>query len=67
MRIQGRRQHRLLLVGQVLVDTVALEAWWQQDWERQPARRNEFDDEQRWPLDVQIGGPLAPLRAQLEA
>jgi hypothetical protein len=48
-------------------DSVALEDWWQHDWRRQPARRNEFDDQQRWPLDVQVAGPLAPLRAQLEA
>jgi hypothetical protein len=47
--------------------SVALETWWQHDWQRQPARRNEFDDQQRWPLDVQVAGPLAPLRAQLEA
>ncbi len=42
-------------------------AWWQQDWQLLPARRNEFDDDQRWPLDVQVAGPLAPLQAQLEA
>ena len=48
-------------------DSIALESWWQSDWRLQPARRNEFDDEQRWPLDVQVAGPLAPLRAQLEA
>ncbi|MEO6102637.1 MAG: phosphatase PAP2 family protein, partial [Pseudoxanthomonas sp.] len=48
-------------------DSVALESWWQQDWQRQPSRRNDFDDQQRWPLDVQVGGALAPLRSQLEA
>ncbi|NDK37945.1 phosphatase PAP2 family protein [Pseudoxanthomonas gei] len=46
---------------------VAMETWWQHDWQRQPSRRNEFDDEQRWPLDVQVAGPLAPLRAQLQS
>ena len=40
--------------------------WWAQDWRALPARRNEFDDDQRWPLDVQGAGPLAPLQAQLE-
>jgi len=40
--------------------------WWVSQWRALPARRNEFDDDQRWPLDVQIAGPLAPLRAQLE-
>jgi hypothetical protein len=43
------------------------QAWWQHDWATLPARRNEFDDDQRWPLDVQVAGPLAPLQAQLEA
>ena len=40
--------------------------WWQDGWRELPARRNEFDDDQRWPLDVQVGGPLAPLQLQLE-
>lgn len=45
----------------------ALAGWWSgDDWQALPARRNEFDDDQRWPLDVQVAGPLAPLRAQLE-
>ena len=43
------------------------QAWWQHDWAKLPARRNEFDDDQRWPLDVQVAGPLAQLQAQLEA
>jgi len=46
--------------------TMAAAQWWDGDWQRLPARRNEFDDAQRWPLDVQVAGPLAPLRAQLE-
>ena len=40
--------------------------WWQDGWRELPARRNEFDDDLRWPLDVQVAGPLAPLRQQLE-
>ena len=40
--------------------------WWQEGWRELPARRNEFDDDQRWPLDVQVAGPLAPLQQQLE-
>ncbi|WP_411833961.1 VTT domain-containing protein [Pseudoxanthomonas mexicana] len=48
------------------VRTMAAAQWWQQGWRELPARRNEFDDEQRWPLDVQVAGPLAPLRARLE-
>ncbi|MEL1266099.1 bifunctional DedA family/phosphatase PAP2 family protein [Pseudoxanthomonas putridarboris] len=51
----------------VVERTLALQDWWRQDWQTLPARRNEFDDEQRWPLDVQVAGPLAPLQAKLEA
>lgn len=47
--------------------TLSFADWWDTGWQTLPARRNEFDDEQRWPLDVQVAGPLAPLRAQLEA
>lgn len=47
--------------------TLQASAWWQGDWRRLPARRNEFDDDQRWPLDVQLAGPLAPLQRQLQA
>ena len=32
------------------------------DWTSLPAQRNERDDAQRWPLDVQVAGPLAPLQ-----
>ena len=44
-----------------------MQAWWEHDWGNQAARRNELDDAQRWPLDVQVAGPLAPLRERLEA
>jgi len=47
--------------------TLQAQAWWQQAWQQQPARRNELDDDQRWPLDVQVAGPLAPLQRKLEA
>ncbi|RRN54573.1 phosphatase PAP2 family protein [Pseudoxanthomonas sp. SGNA-20] len=49
------------------IEVQDLQAWWQRDWALQPARRNEFDDAQRWPLDVQVAGPLGPLRERLEA
>ncbi len=42
------------------------QGWWDGAWRTLPARRNEFDDDQRWPLDVQVAGPLGPLRQQLE-
>lgn len=49
------------------VELLDLDAWWENDWQRLPARRSEFDNEQRWPLDVQVAGPLAPLQARLQA
>ncbi|MFC3814750.1 bifunctional DedA family/phosphatase PAP2 family protein [Lysobacter sp. GCM10012299] len=41
--------------------------WWQRDWATLPAQRNERDQRRRWPLDLQVAGPLAPLQARLEA
>jgi membrane protein DedA with SNARE-associated domain len=46
--------------------SLAIDDWWNRGWQQLPARRNEFDNEQRWPLDVQVAGPLQPLRAKLE-
>ena len=51
----------------VMVQSMGMDDWWRQGWQRLPARRNEFDDEQRWPLDIQVAGPLASLQARLEA
>jgi hypothetical protein len=42
-------------------------AWWDRDWATLPAQRNERDVRRRWALDVQIAGPLPPLRRALEA
>jgi membrane protein DedA with SNARE-associated domain/membrane-associated phospholipid phosphatase len=44
---------------------IGREVWWAGDWRTLPGRRNEFDDEHRWPLDVQVAGPLAPLQTRL--
>lgn len=41
--------------------------WWREQWASLPAQRNENDARQRWPLDVQVAGPLQPLQAALEA
>lgn len=46
---------------------LATEDWWQREWRTLPVHRNERDPSRRWPLDVQIAGPLAPVRARLEA
>lgn len=46
---------------------VALGDWWAQAWAGLPAQRSEFDDTHRWPLDVQVAGPLQPLRQRLLA
>lgn len=47
--------------------SLAADAWWHADWTTLPARRDERDESRRWPLDLQIAGPLAPVRARLEA
>jgi len=39
--------------------------WWQDAWTTLPAHRDERDPRRRWPLDVQVAGPLAPLRDTL--
>ncbi|MFD0740016.1 bifunctional DedA family/phosphatase PAP2 family protein [Lysobacter koreensis] len=41
--------------------------WWTRDWATLPEQRNETDARRRWPLDVQVAGPLAPLQAALLA
>ena len=46
---------------------LAAEDWWQRDWATLPDRRAEADIRRRWPLDLQVAGPLAPLQAALEA
>ena len=47
------------------VQVMPLAQWEQGAWQQLPARRNEFDDALRWPLDVQVAGTLDQLRAQL--
>lgn len=45
---------------------LTMHAWWQRDWQASlPARRNELHGRDAWPLNVQVAGPLAPLRARL--
>jgi membrane-associated phospholipid phosphatase len=47
---------------------LAAAGWWHGDaWRSLPAQRNERDANLRWPLDVQVAGPLAPLQARLQA
>lgn len=45
---------------------LAADDWWERDWARLPGQLRERDPMHRWPLDLQVAGPLAPLRAQLE-
>ncbi|RNF81896.1 bifunctional DedA family/phosphatase PAP2 family protein [Montanilutibacter psychrotolerans] len=47
--------------------TLVAANWWRSEWTTLPEQRNEKDARRRWPLDVQVAGPLAPLRAALEA
>jgi membrane protein DedA with SNARE-associated domain/membrane-associated phospholipid phosphatase len=50
---------------------LSADGWWNGGWARLPAHRDEQIDHRRdtvgWPLDLQVAGPLAPLRATLEA
>ncbi len=39
-------------------------AWWAWQWRALPARRNEFDDAQRWPLDDAGSRAARPLAAE---
>jgi len=36
-------------------------------WAELPSRRNERSSDSRWPLNIQVAGPLLPLQARLEA
>ncbi len=47
--------------------TMTTDDWWQRDWATLPAQRKEHDASQRWPLDLQIAGPLQPLQRRLQA
>ena len=47
--------------------TLAPARWWDEGWRTLPSRRNERDLALRWPLDVQVAGPLQTLQAHLEA
>lgn len=47
--------------------TLAPAQWWQDGWQALPAQRAGRSAAARWPLDVQIAGPLAPVQARLEA
>ncbi len=46
---------------------LTIDDWWQQDWAQLPGQLRERDPAHRWPLDLQIAGPLAPLQQRLEA
>ncbi len=44
----------------------SVQSWWQEDWKKLPSTRNSRGDAIRWPLDVQIAGPLVPVQTALE-
>src|SRR3546814_17881819 len=46
---------------------MSADQWWRNGWPRLPAQRKENDPSQRWPLDLQIAGPLEPLQRRLQA
>ena len=49
------------------VVAMSADQWWHDGWTRLPAQRKEHDPSQRWPLDLQIAGPLEPLQRRLQA
>lgn len=63
-----RAADNLLLRFTAAPATVSLDParWWERDWAELPAQRNERDARRRWALDVQVAGPLAPLRATMQ-
>ncbi len=42
-------------------------AWWDEEWALLPAQRNERAEDRRWPLDVQIAGPLDIVQLKLQS
>ena len=60
---------RLLPLFEPAASTVRIDSgnWWNGAWEGLPAQRNENDPRLRWPLDIQVAGPLAPLQTALES
>jgi len=47
---------------------ISEQTWWSGGaWKDLPSHRNERSADSRWPLGIQLVGPLAPLQAQLEA
>ena len=46
---------------------LAADDWWRGGWATLPAQRDERNAARRWPYDVQVAGPLGPLRSRLEA
>ena len=52
------------------VTAAAIDAggWWDaEDWRALPAQRDERDADLRWPLDLQVAGPLPRLQRWLQA
>lgn len=47
--------------------TLDSDAWWRHDWTTLPAQRDERHASRQWAVDVQVSGPLAPLRSALLA
>ena len=46
---------------------LAVDAWWNGDWTRLPAQRNETDPGRSWALDLQYAGSAVALQQRLQA
>ena len=52
----------------VSATSINADGWWNaEDWRALPAQRDEHDADLRWPLDLQVAGPLPRLRQHLVA
>jgi len=48
-------------------EVISAQRWRDDGWTQLPSHRNERSHDSRWPLNIQLAGPLAPLQAHLEA
>jgi membrane protein DedA with SNARE-associated domain/membrane-associated phospholipid phosphatase len=51
----------------VTTEVMERNAWWDDDWTTLPVQRDEHAQDRRWPLDVQIAGPLDIVQMALES
>lgn len=48
-----------------MVEPMAADLWWRSGWRQLPQHRDTFKGRDRWPLNVEIAGPLDTVRVKL--